>query len=149
MSVQTHIEDYLSHLAEPSRTEMTTLHQRILGIAPTSRLWFLDGRDSTGKVVSNPSIGYGFQTIAYADGNTRDFYRVGISANTAGISVYVMGLEDKTYLPRTYASQIGKAKVTGYCIKFKRLSDINLSVLDAAIRFRLDEQQPDEPGSRP
>jgi hypothetical protein len=41
----------------------------------------------------------------------------------------VLGLDDKTYLRRTYGSLIGKASVTGYCIKFKRLSDINAETL--------------------
>jgi hypothetical protein len=134
MSVQTQIEEYLASLAEPARVDMLALHNKILALAPASRLWFLDGKDSKGKVVSNPNIGYGLQNMEYASGKTREFYRVGISANTTGISVYIMGLTDKTYLTQTYAKRIGKAKVTGYCINFKRLSDLNLEVLDAAIR---------------
>ena len=50
-----------------------------------------------GKVVANPNIGYGLYTIAYANGSSREFYRIGLSANTTGISVYVLGLDDKTY----------------------------------------------------
>jgi hypothetical protein len=57
-----------------------------------------------------------------------------LSANTTGISVYVLGLEDKTYLTRTYGASIGRATVTGYCIKFRHLSGINSAVLLAAIR---------------
>ena len=59
---------------------------------------------------------------------------MGLSANAAGISVYVLGLRDKTYLVRTYGEVIGKASVTGYCIKFRRLSDVSTDVLHAAIR---------------
>lgn len=142
MSVEAQIEEYLANLAETARADMKALHHRILGLAPACRLWYLDGKDSKGKVVSNPSIGYGLQSIGYADGSTRDFYRVGISANTSGVSVYIMGLTDKTYLARTYAHSIGKAKVTGYCIKFRRLSDLNLGVLEAAIRDGLEGQDP-------
>jgi hypothetical protein len=134
MSAQTQIAEYLASLAEPARVDMLALHHRIVGLAPASRLWFLDGKDSKGKVVSNPNIGYGLQNMEYANGKTREFYRVGISANTGGVSIYIMGLTDKTYLTRTYAKSIGKAKVTGYCINFKRLSDLNLEVLEAAIR---------------
>ena len=68
--------------------------------------------------MANPNIGYGAYTITYADGSSREFYRIGLSANTTGISVYVLGLDDKTYLARTYGDSIGKASVTGYCIKF-------------------------------
>ena len=85
-----------------------------------------------GKVVANPNIGYGEYTITYADGSSREFYRIGVSANTTGISVYVLGLVDKTYLTRTYGASIGKASVTGYCIKFKRLSVIDTETLHAA-----------------
>ncbi len=99
----------------------------------------LDGRDSTGKVVSNPNIGYGAYTIQYADGKTREFYRIGLSANTTGISVYIMGITDKNYLAQTYGKSIGKASVTGYCIKFKALKDIDVEVLGAAMRFGLEQ----------
>lgn len=140
MNVHTQIRGYLASLAGPTGSDMQVLHDWIVGVAPECKIWFLDGKDRAGKVVSNPNIGYGVLDSKLADGKTREFYRVGISANTAGISVYVMGLSDKSYLAQTYASSIGKAKVTGYCIKFKRLSDISIDVLQAAIRHGLDVQ---------
>ena len=113
---------------------MQELHQHILQALPKCKLWFLDGKDDKGKIVSNPNIGYGSYTIKYADGTTREFYQIGLSANTTGISVYIMGIKDKTYLPKTYGKKLGKASVTGYCIKFKALKDINTDVLQEAIR---------------
>lgn len=101
---------------------------------PGCKLWFLDGKDEMGKIVTNPQIGYGHRTVKYADGKTREFFRIGVSANATGISVYIMGLEDKRYLPKTYGKAIGKASVTGYCIRFKALKDINMDTLEAAIR---------------
>jgi len=91
-----------------------------------------------GKTVANPTIGYGFQVIKYAKGNTRDFFRIGLSANTTGISVYILGIEDKKYLAQTFGKRLGKASVTGYCIKFKSIKDIHLDVLEEAIRYRLE-----------
>jgi hypothetical protein len=90
------------------------------------------------KTVSNPNIGYGSYTIKYADGATREFYQIGLSANTSGISVYILGISDKTYLIRTYGEKLGKASVTGYCIKFKTLKDINIEILEAAIRYGVE-----------
>jgi hypothetical protein len=113
---------------------MDALHHIVLGIMPGCKLWFLDGKDDKGKTVTNPNIGYGLQTMQYADGKTREFYQVGISANTTGISVYIIGLEDKKHLAQAYGKTIGKASVSGYCIKFKTLKDINIHVLEAAIR---------------
>ncbi len=73
----------------------------------TARAWFLDEKDKTGKTVTNPSIGYGSQLVSYADASTPEFYQIGISANTTGISVYIMGLGDKTYLTDSYGDAIG------------------------------------------
>ena len=137
MSVEEQIEGYIAGQAEPKRSDLRALHQLALEASPGCRLWFTDGKNDDGKVVANPNVGYGFYTIQYADGTTREFYRIGLSANTAGISVYVLGLEDKTYLAETFGKTIGKASVTGYCIKFKALKDINVEVLEAAIRYGL------------
>jgi hypothetical protein len=138
MNVQEQIKKYITSQPEPKRSDMQALHRIILQVMPACKLWFLDGKDDKGKTVSNPNIGYGLQTIKYADGKTRDFYQIGLSANTTGISVYIMGIKDKTFLAKTYGKKLGKASVTGYCIKFKTLKDINIDVLAAAIRFGLE-----------
>ena len=134
MSVQVQIKEYINSLPEPKRSDIELLHKHILLLLPKCKLWFLDGKDDNGKIVSNPNIGYGLQTIKYADGKTKAFYQIGISTNSTGISVYIMGMEDKKRLPETYGKIIGKASVTGYCIKFKRPKDINLDMLASAIR---------------
>lgn len=134
MCVQDQIRNYFDSLSEPNRSDMEVLHERILQLLPDSKLWFLDGKDDKGKVVSNPNVGYGLRTKKYADGKTTVFYQIGISANTTGISVYIMGIGDKKYLPESYGKTIGKASVTGYCIKFKKLKDIYIDTLEAAIR---------------
>jgi hypothetical protein len=134
MKVQEQIKEYIATQPEAKRADMEALHKRILLALPKCKLWFLDGKDDKGKTVTNPNIGYGLQTLQYADGTSKEFYQVGISANTSGISVYIIGIKDKTYLPQTYGKRLGKANVTGYCIKFKGLKDINLDVLEEAIR---------------
>ncbi|HEY8935570.1 MAG TPA: DUF1801 domain-containing protein [Cyclobacteriaceae bacterium] len=135
MNVQEQIKKHIDSQPEPKRNDMHELHRVILEIMPACKLWFLDGKNSENKTVSNPNIGYGFYTIKYADGKTKEFYQIGISANTTGISVYILGLDDKTYLAKTYGKKIGKASVTGYCIKFKTLKDINIEILKEAIRY--------------
>lgn len=138
MSIQTQIKEYIASQPEPKRVEMQELHQRICQLMPGCKLWFEDGKNSEGKVVSNPNIGYGAYTIKYADGTTREFFQIGLSANTTGISVYILGLKDKTYLAQTYGETLGKASITGYCIKFKKLKDIKLDVLEAAILYGVE-----------
>jgi hypothetical protein len=139
VTLQKQIEEYIAAQPEPKRSEMQQLHHMILALMPTCKLWFLDGKDEKGKIVSNPNIGYGSQTIQYANGKTREFYQIGISANTTGISVYIIGVNDKKYLSQTFGRGLGKASVTGYCIKFKTLADINIDVLKAAMQYGIEQ----------
>ena len=141
MEIPERVEAYLASQPVPKQADLRQLHAMVLAQFPDCRLWFDDGTNEDGKVVANPNIGYGGYTISYADGSSREFYRIGLSANTTGISVYVLGLDDKTYLARTYGASIGKATVTGYCIKFKRLSVVNVGALHAAIRYGMTAQQ--------
>ena len=120
MNIQEQIIEYISSQPEPKRNDMQTLHGIILRVMPACKLWFLDGKDDKGKIVSNPNIGYGFYFIKYTDGKTREFYQIGLSANTTGISVYIMGIDDKKYLAETNEKKIGKASVSGYCLNLKR-----------------------------
>lgn len=121
MDIPERVEAYLASQPEPKQTDLRQLHARMQAEFPGCRLWFNDATNKDGKVVANPNIGYGVYTITYANGSSREFYRIGLSANTTGISVYVLGLDDKTYLARTYGASIGNASVMGYCIKFRRL----------------------------
>ena len=139
MSIDEQIEQYLASIAGPKQGDMRKLHGAILEMNPGCRLWFLDGTDESGKIVSNPNIGFGALRKKYADGRTREFYQVGISVNMAGLSVYIMGIDDKHYLNHKYAHAIGKAQVTGYCIKFKALKDIDLDVLKTAIQDGIEQ----------
>ena len=135
MTVQEQIKKHIASQPDPKRSEMQALHELTLKVSPKSKLWFDEGKDEKGKTVANPTIGYGLQTIKYASGKTREFFQIGISGNTTGISVYILGLEDKKYLAQTYGKKIGKASVTGYCIKFKTIKDIDLDILAAAMRY--------------
>lgn len=138
MDIKLAILNYLNNLPEPKRTEITRIHQAIIEIISTAQLWFLEGTNTSGKVVTNPNIGYGNCTLQLAGGKSKAFYKIGLSANSTGISVYIMGIKDKNYLNNTYGNKIGKAKITGYCIKFRNLKDIYIEELIRAINTELE-----------
>lgn len=135
MNLQAQINQYIGTQPQAKRSDMEELHHLILQAMPGCKLWFLDGKNKENKVVSNPNIGYGSYNILYADGKSKEFYQIGLSGNTTGISVYIMGVEDKKYLTQNFSQNIGKASVTGYCIKFKALKDINIDILLQAIKY--------------
>lgn len=138
MDVQELIERHIAGQPASKQRDMQALHTLILQVLPGCRLWFDDGKDRDGRTITNPTIGYGLHTITYASGSTREFFQIGLSANATGISIYILGLKDKTYLARTYGTELGKAKVTGYCIRFRHLADIDEEVLIAAIRYGVE-----------
>ena len=138
MNVEEQITAYITSQPEPKRSEMQELHTHILQTLPGCKLWFDDGKNNENKTVTNPTVGYGLYTIKYAGGKTREFFQIGMSANKTGISVYVLGIKDKTYLAQTFGKELGKASVTGYCIRFNKLKDINTKVLEAAIRYGVE-----------
>jgi hypothetical protein len=51
MNVEEQIKEYIASQPKPKRSEMQELHRVILGIKPESKLWFLDGKNSEGKIV--------------------------------------------------------------------------------------------------
>jgi len=141
MNIEEQIKNHIAAQPEPKRNEMQELHKLIIQVLPECRLWFGDGKNDENKVVSNPTIGYGFYTIKYADGKTREFFQIGMSANITGISVYILGIKDRTYLAKTYGNKLGKAKVSGYCIRFKTLKEINIDILEEAIRYGVENSK--------
>jgi hypothetical protein len=140
MNAQEQIDRYIGEQAPQKSSELEDLHRRIIAIAPNCKLWFLDGRNGEGKVISNPNIGYGSRTNRYASGEQREFYQVGLSGNASGISLYVMGLDDKRHLSETYGGRLGKAKITGYCIRFKSTRDIDIATLEEIVASALDRR---------
>ncbi len=140
MTVQEQIKKHIASQPEPKRSDMRELHRLALQASPKCKLWFFDGKDSKNHTVSNPTIGYGSHEIRYAGGKSKESFQIGVSGNRTGISVYVLGLKDKKYLAKTYGKKLGKASVTGYCIRFRALEDIRIDALEAAIRYGLAGQ---------
>lgn len=141
MNIEEQITNYINSQSGQKSIEMAELHSYILSLLPGTRLWYDDGRNAENKVVSNPNIGYGLQKLKYANGSSKEFFQIGLSANTTGFSIYILGLKDKSYLASTYGKRLGKATVTGYCIKFKTIRDIQLDVLGEAILYGVKATQ--------
>ena len=102
MGMQEQVDGDIANQPEAKRSEMQELHRMIQGVKPEFKLWFLDGKNEEGKIMSNPNIGYGSRDHKPADGTISDFYQIRMSANKTGISVYILGIDDKKYPAETY-----------------------------------------------
>lgn len=134
----TQVREFITSLSEPIQSQLLSLHLEFSKLDRSKKLWFDQGVDEKGKVTNNPTIGYGQQTLVYANGKTKPFFRVGLCPTASGISVYILGLKDKGFLSKSYSQRIGKAKVTSYVIKFKHVNEIDVDVLYEAVRFGLE-----------
>lgn len=135
METQGQILQFISLQENTKQKDLLALYELMRSILPTGKLWMEDGKNDAGKVVANPTIGYGQQTMLLAKGKSREMFQIGISANSSGISIYLLGIRNKLNLAQQFGLKLGKAKVSGYCIKFKQLADLDLSVLEEVIRL--------------
>ena len=95
MDVQKQIEEHLSGHAEPKRSDLRQLHDMILRINPTAKLWFLDGKNDEGKVVAR--VDYSekrqlYEIRAYdASGSQRVIY----TEETSDPALSIVGFAEK------------------------------------------------------
>jgi hypothetical protein len=134
-AAQSQIQSHFAQLENSKSFELQQLHNFIVLINPKCKLWFDNGINDEGKVVTNPTIGYGLQTLHYAKGETKKFFQIGICATSTGISIYLIGLKDKNILKETFSNTLGKSIITGYCVKYKRFSELNPESLTKLILF--------------
>jgi hypothetical protein len=127
--IQQQIQTYQETLSPEKRADLIELQKLISELFPNYPLSFHSGYDTSGKQVSNPSIGYGKYLHNYSNGTTSSMYQIGLSVNNKGFSIYLLGLSKSINIKEVFTSNIGKAKITGYCIKFNRLSEINMQIL--------------------
>ena len=135
MEIERQILKFIALQEDTKQQDFRSLHELMRSILPTGKLWMEDGKNEEGKVVTNPTIGYGQQTMLLAKGKSREMFQIGISANTSGISIYLIGIRNKLDLTEQFGHKLGKAKVSSYCIKFKQLADLNLTVLEEVLRL--------------
>jgi hypothetical protein len=115
--------EYLDGLPEPRRTELRELHKLITSTAPQLKPKMWSGM-----------IGYGSYHYRYASGREGDWFVIGLSSRKDYISVYGCLTDGKQYIAEKYKKQLPKANIGKSCIRFKRLSDIDLRVLARIIR---------------
>jgi len=127
------INHYLNSIDDGKKEDILLLHQFIQDCLTVTELSFHSGLNEEQKIVSNPIIGYGSYQHRFAKGKIAPMFQIGLTANTNGISIHIMGIRQKLDLPNLISPQIGKANVSSYCIQFKRVQDINLDVLKTAI----------------
>ena len=114
------VMDYLASLDEQTAEDSAILiemMQRISGQEPT--LWNVG------------TIGFGTYHYAYDSGREGDGHTIGFYPRKGKITIYLM---DGTARHSELLSRRGTHSLTGYCVYVKRLSDVELPILEQVVR---------------
>ncbi len=135
------IEAHFALLPSPKKEELCALYEIISEEMKSEPISFFDGKNENGKTIANPTIGFGETMLQYANGKKREIFRIGICATASGLSIHILGITDKTFLKNFLGDRLGKVKITGYCIQFKKMKDIDREVLKSLLRLIRDPEK--------
>jgi hypothetical protein len=114
--------EYLAQLEEPRKGEITALDALIRKTAPKLKPYVQMG-----------ILAYGPFLYKYPSGREGDWFHIGVASNAQYISLYVTG-DCTGSPPERYKEALPKAKIGKGCVRFKRLSDLNQTILRKLIK---------------
>lgn len=112
--------------------ELLTITQWIAKHFPLLETSFFDGKNASGKIVTNPTYGFGTLIQSGVNGGKPTF-QLGVSANSTGITLSFIGIRNRVDLSEL-CHGIGNASITKYCIKFKSFNGLDANVLQHVIK---------------
>lgn len=123
-SKATTVESYINDVPAERKETITHLHKFIQKVAPSLTSYFATNMLGYGKF---PYLDYKKQMI--------DWPIVALANQKNYISVYVCAVDNGEYIAEKYKDQLGKVSVGKSCIRFKKLEDVNLDVLEKVIKL--------------
>ena len=115
--------EYIAHVEDDRKDDIQALHQLIQKTVPNLKPRMISGM-----------IGYGTYHYKSKSGREGDWSLILLSNRKNYISLYVCAVKDGKYIAETNKDRLGKVSVGKSCIRFKKLSDINLDVLKELIK---------------
>ena len=115
------VERYIASLDDEQTVKdsetLIEMMQRISGHAPT--LW------------NAGTIGFGTYHYQYESGREGDGHTIGFYPRKGKLTIYLM---DGTARHSELLARLGKHSTTGYCVYIRRLSDVELPVLERIVQ---------------
>ncbi|GCE15644.1 DUF1801 domain-containing protein [Tengunoibacter tsumagoiensis] len=114
------VEDYIASLDEQTQKEshvLIEMMQRISGHEP--------------KLLNVGTLGFDTYHYRYDSGREGDSHVLGFYPRKGKITVYLM---DGTARYSELLAKLGKYTTTGYCVYIKRLSDVELPILEQIVQ---------------
>lgn len=117
------IQEYLESIPEPRRSEILTIDALIKRCAPLLKPHF-----------AYNMLGYGSFHYKSKSGREGNWPVISLASRKNYISLYVCALENGKYLAELYKDKLTGSSIGKSCIRFKKLSDIDLSVVEEILK---------------
>lgn len=117
------IEEYIGMTPEPRKSEIIKLDKFIRKTAPKLKPYF-----------SYNMPGYGPFKYKSAKGDIIDWPLIALASQKNYISLYVCAADDKGYVAEKYKKELPKTSIGRSCIRFKKVGDIDLKVVEKIIK---------------
>ncbi len=115
--------EYIARVEEKRRPDIQRLHELVLEVAPELE-----------PTMEFGMLGYGRMHYRYASGREGDWMKIGIANNKQYISLYCCAADDRGYVAERYRDRLPKANIGKACVRFKRLAELDETVLRELIR---------------
>lgn len=119
------VEQFLAKMADPQQREDSRMIVEIM-----SRLSG-DGPKMWGPAI----IGFGSTVLKYTSGRELDWMKIGFSPRKDSLTLYGLSIADSDLIVR-----LGKHKTGKGCLYIKKLSDVDLNVLEQMIKAALKKK---------
>jgi hypothetical protein len=110
-------DEYIDGLEEPRRSDVRRLHELISAAAPELEAY-----------ADNGGIGYGRYRFRYKTGREGDWSTIGLVSQKRYISLYISG-DRVGSVAEQYRDRLPKADISRWCVRIKRMSDIDEATL--------------------
>ncbi|MBP9773092.1 MAG: DUF1801 domain-containing protein [Candidatus Peribacteraceae bacterium] len=119
----TTVQEYLDALPAERREPMEFLHELIQKTSPKLKAHF-----------AYNMLGYGSFPYKNYKKEQIEWPVIALASQKNYISLYVCAVENGNYIAEMHKKELGKVSVGKSCIRFKKLSDVNLDVLKKVIQ---------------
>jgi uncharacterized protein YdhG (YjbR/CyaY superfamily) len=133
----TSLKEYISALPPERRNDIEFIHNWMQKMAPTLKPHF-----------AYNMLGYGAFPYKNYKKEMITWPVIALASQKNYMSLYVCSVENGTYLAEKYKKDLGKVSVGKSCIRFKKLSDLNLEILEKIIKAAAKNPGLDGVGSK-
>lgn len=117
------VEEYLSLIEEPRKSEIVKLHEFIKKTIPSLKSHF-----------ASNMLGYGTFHYKGKSGREGDWPIIALASQKNYISLYVCSVKNGMYIAEYYKKDLPKANIGKSCIRFKKVADVDLKVIEKILK---------------